>query len=98
MIPAMTAYDAASRAGVPTGRITDEQWSVVKGAMGGGAGKPKRAVAVLSKEYEVLEVYDSVADAARGLGVSHQYASSICGKSNRTCKGYRLKYVGVDFV
>lgn len=92
MIPAMTAYDAASRAGIPTGRITDEQWSVVKGAIGNGAGKPKRPVEKLSESLEILETYESIAEAAKKNDTTSQGIYAVCSGRTQTCKGFRYRY------
>ena len=59
----------------------------------GRAGRPKRKVAKIGKQGEVIEIYNSIAEAGRSMNVRGSNIGECCRGHKKTAYGYKWEYV-----
>ena len=56
-------------------------------------GKPKRKVFVFTKEWKLINKYESLIQASKVMNVSYQSIGRACQNKKYTCKGCHVMYV-----
>lgn len=58
------------------------------------AGRPKRKVAKLDKyTREIIDIYESIADARKSLGVTSDNICEVCNGNRKSCCGFAWEYI-----